>query len=219
MLEVDLQFGLIRGRGPYILELPDFEVDLGLTRAIELDLDGAMALQDAPGESFSFDQTNPDNLWLAVKAPVFDIRDPDAGWGVGFGFQIGPKLPVAPQAEGVGGEGLALIGLTVGPTQVVFNMGGLIDPGAGAAGRPQAVEGGVDFAHALDSQGRWSATAEVGGVHFFTSDPDQLSMTAGLAFDPTPNFEVSLVGLVGVLNGSDRYGALLGISPKLRLWR
>ena len=31
--------------------------------------------------------------------------------------------------------------------------------------------------------------------------------------------EVSVVGLGGFLNGGDRWGVLLGVSPTFRLWR
>ena len=46
--EVDLQLGPIRGPNSWRLVVPDFEVDLGLTREVELEVDGAV-LADKPG--------------------------------------------------------------------------------------------------------------------------------------------------------------------------
>src|SRR3989442_1722448 len=40
MLEVDLQFGVIRSRGPARVVVPDFEVDVGILPNLELDIDG-----------------------------------------------------------------------------------------------------------------------------------------------------------------------------------
>src|SRR5438552_2278800 len=61
--EVDLQVGVIRGQGPWRLVVPDFEIDLGILRNLELDVDGAYALE-APGPgSFKFENAAPDNLW------------------------------------------------------------------------------------------------------------------------------------------------------------
>ena len=39
-------------------------------------------------------------------------------------------------------------------------------------------------------------------------------VTAGPAWSPSPATQFSIVGLYGFLEGSDRYGALLGLSKK-----
>jgi hypothetical protein len=53
---------------------------------------------------------------------------------------------------------------------------------------------------------------------FLSSDPNQLLATAGLKWNAGPMLEVTLIGLWGFLAGSDRYGLLVGLSPKLRLF-
>jgi hypothetical protein len=45
-----------------------------------------------------------------------------------------------------------------------------------------------------------------------------LLATAGLKWAASRSLDLSIVGLWGFLAGSDRYGALLGISPKIRLF-
>jgi hypothetical protein len=55
-------------------------------------------------------------------------------------------------------------------------------------------------------------------VRFVSSDPPQLLATTGITFSATESLDLSVVVLVGFLEGSDRYGALLGISPKIHFF-
>src|SRR5690349_8821618 len=43
--ELDVQVGTIRSQGPARLVVPDFELDLGLLPNLELDVDGAYAIE------------------------------------------------------------------------------------------------------------------------------------------------------------------------------
>jgi hypothetical protein len=62
-------------------------------------------------------------------------------------------------------------------------------------------------------------TAELSGVKFLSSDPDQLLATAGVGRTPNPPYtQINIVGLVGFLEGSDKYGVLLGITQKIGIW-
>jgi hypothetical protein len=217
--EVDLQLGPIRGPNAWRLVVPDFEVDLGLTREVELEVDGAVAVEDRSGD---FDHLSPDNLWVSAKVGlgdvVFDEGHGDDDLRLAYGFQVGPKLPTAREAQGIGIEGLGLVGVHWRRTLVVLNLGGLMDPSAGRAGRPAGFEGGFDLDQILDDGGMWSLTGELGGVLFTSDDGDQLTATAGFTYHATPMLDLSIVGLVGLTRGSDRGGVLLGISPKFRLW-
>jgi hypothetical protein len=113
-----------------------------------------------------------------------------------------------------------LIGLHDGRAHVVLNLGAFVDPAPGASDpRPRGLEGGLDVDVDLDAGGHFSLQGELGGVRFLSADPHQLTATTGLAWSPRENLEVSLVALVGLVRGSDRYGLLLGFSPKLVLWR
>jgi hypothetical protein len=216
--EIDLQAGYVQGPSAGRVMVPDFELDLGLTSTIELDVDGAYAVEGASNAPFSFDHPAPDSLWTALKIGVLSVDGEVSGGGLGI--QVGPKLPVAPGSHGLGGEGLVLIGLRRGQAHLVLNLGGFVDPTPTASStRPRGLEGGLDLDLDLDRENHFSLQGELGGVHFFSSDPHQLTATLGLAWSPRDTLEISLTALVGLLPGSDRYGLLLGFSPKLALWR
>jgi hypothetical protein len=226
VVEADVQVGAIRGQGPWRTVVPDFELDVGLARGLELDLDGAYAIEGPSDQAFGLDHPAPDNLWLCAKVGLLDWRDdappgdeggPPLSWALGV--QAGPKLPAAPGSHGVGVEGLVLVGHVHHHTQLVLNAGAFIDPGpAPGASRPEGLELGLDLQQDLDAAGRFSLTGELAGVAFISDDPAQLLATAGMAFSPRPDLQLSLVGLWGFLDGSDRYGALLGVSKKFRLF-
>ena len=222
--EFDLQAGPIRGQGPWRLVIPDFEIDLGLLRWLEFDLDGSYALE-APGPgSFRFENAAPDNLWPALKIGIYDWVDEGSSaddltaWAVGA--QVGPKIPAAPGSHGVGFEALALIGHVLWKAHFVLNAGMFIDPHPSATSdRPIGIELGLDFDRDLDKGGHYQVTAELSGVKFLSSDPNQLLATAGLAWTPIPPYtQFTVVGLVGFLEGSDKYGMLLGLNQKIGIW-
>ena len=219
LLEVDLQLGAMRSAGPWRAVLPDAEINLGLSSRVELDVDFAFGFEGAPGRAFTFDHVVTDNVWLAAKLGLWDHRDEAAGTAWAFGVQLGPKLPLASGAYGLGYEALFLVGRTIRTTHLVVNVGGLVDPGAEVSRRrPIGVEVGLDLDQDLGRDSPFSILAEVGGIHWFTGDPDQLQVTGGLQWSPSDLLDLSLIGLVGLPPGSDRYGVLLGVSPKVRLW-
>jgi hypothetical protein len=45
VLDIDVQVGAIRSPGPWRAVMPDFELDFGLLPYLELDLDGAYAVE------------------------------------------------------------------------------------------------------------------------------------------------------------------------------
>jgi hypothetical protein len=220
-LEADLQFGVVRGSEASRIVIPDLELDLGLLRNLELDLDGAYAIEGPDDGSFGFDHAAPDSLWAAAKIGLASLDGP--GGGGAIGLQIGPKFPVAPGTHGIGIEAVALAGARHGRWHAVLNGGVFVDPGsddpAGDGGRPRGFEGGLDLDIDLDRAAHWSLTAELGGVHFLSSDPHQLIATAGVAWAAADALELSAVALFGFLQGGDRAGFILGVSPKFGLWR
>jgi hypothetical protein len=215
-LEADLQVGVVRGDTSRIV-IPDLELDVGLLRNLEIDLDGAYAIegpQDGDG-SLGFDHAAPDSLWAAAKIGLASVDRPDAGAGIGV--QIGPKFPVAPGTHGLGAEAVVLAGARAGRCHLVLNLGAFVDP-ASEGGRPRGLEGGMDVDVDLDPLGTLSLTGELGGVRFWSSDPHQLVATAGVAWAVTRNLELSATGLFGFLEGGDHAAVLLGIAPKVSLW-
>jgi hypothetical protein len=208
VVEADLQLWLVRGRQAARLVIPDVELDVGLGSHVELDIDGAYAIEGPPGGTLSFDHAAPDSLWVAAKVGV-------ELWGFGWGLQAGPKLPVGPGTRGVGAELLLLIARHAGRWHTAINAGTFIDPDGGD-GRPRGLEGGFDLAVDL---GAIALTAELGGVHFFSPEPYQLIGTAGIVWSQSERLDLSLTAVALGLGGGDRYGVLLGVSPKLSLWR
>jgi len=84
--------------------------------------------------------------------------------------------------------------------------------------RPTAGEGGLDLNYPLDASGRWAFTGELSGVRYLSPDDNQLNVTIGVTWSPTDMLDLSVVALGGPLSGGDRWGLLLGISPKVQLW-
>ena len=216
MLDLDLEVGWAHLASGDVVLLPDFEIDLGLHRHFELDLDGSYAIDPRPDAP-----TVLDNLWLSGKIGVFSVA-----WhrfGIAGGVQLGPRLPVAHGASGVGVAALALLGFTAPRTHVVFNVGGYLDPAqpisASDTARPLALQLGADVQVDLTRDGKIALHAEVSGVRSFAVDPDQCVLAAGIVYSPSDALDLSVLALFGVLPGHEHSGALAGVSPKLRLWR
>ena len=218
-LEIDAQLSATQGESAGRVIVPDFEIALGLAPNVQLEVDGAYAVEGRPQGKFSLDHSAPDNLWVSSKLRLFDLRDRAARTAWAGGLQLGPKLPLAPSARGAGYEAIALVGRTIRRTHLVLNAGALLDPGPSLRrGRPAGIEGGLDLDLDLDARDELSLVGELGGVAFISRDPHQLHATLGLAWQASKNLQLSLVGLVGLLGGGDRYGALLGVAPSFDLF-
>jgi hypothetical protein len=218
VVEVDLQFGAIRGQGPWRIIVPDFELDVGILPWLELDLDGAYAIEGPTTGPFRLDHAAPDSLWPCLKLGLFDLHDGGANQAWALGMQLGPKIPVAPGAHGIGIEGLVLVGYVRGPVHAALNLGAFVDPSSDAtAGRPIGLEAGFDLEFELGKSKRYSLIGELSGVRFLSDDPHQLLATAGVKWAALPSMDLTVIGLWGFLAGSDRYGVLFGVSPKFHL--
>jgi hypothetical protein len=215
-LALELQLGVARSDDAARLVMPDFELDLALWSFLELDIDGAYALAGSQDRPFAFSQAAPDTLWVALKTGFVDLRDEAHARAFAVGAQLGPKLPM-PTTHGVGFEALLLVGTLLGPVHLVWNAGGFIDSAiTGSTGRPSGIELGVDEELELSRRSKLVGSASY--VHFVSNDPDQLLITAGAAWTPFEALELSVLAMVGALPGGDRYGLLLGVAPKFRLF-
>jgi hypothetical protein len=208
--ELDLEVGAVKRVDSNRIVVPDAEFDLGLTDQLELDVDGAFTLDSAAGYRVS-----PDNLWVALKAGLLSFQNASRSRVLSTGIQLGPKLPIARQAQGLGLEGLFLLGLSYPRTHFIANVGGLIDPSVGNASRPCGYEGGLSFDRDLTDT--WNISTEIGGVYFFSTDPRQLHTAAGLAWAPSESWTFSGTFMLGMSRGSDPYGVFFGVSPKVHL--
>jgi hypothetical protein len=220
ILDVDLQFGFVRGPSNYRVVAPDVEIDLGLAKNVELDLDLAYGVATSGVGVFKLDRGVTDNLWVSSKVGLWSTRDDAEKTSWGLGMQMGPKLALGGDAHGVGYEGLLLLARNMGRTHLVLNLGGFVDPGVTFdTKRPVALEAGLDLTQDLDRDGMFSILGEIGGIHYFSADPDQFQLTYGLQFEPVSDLDLSLVGLLGAPPGGDHYGVLFGLSPKFALWQ
>jgi hypothetical protein len=218
-LAIDVAAGFVRGEDGPRISVPDFEVALGATDDIEFDLEGELALDKSADGTLSFDRVAPDNLWAYTKIGLFSSDDTDNRDVLSLGVQAGPKLPLAPGAQGVGIEGIVLLGYLMSKTHFVLNAGGLVDPASDPhAPRPRAVETGLSIDRQLDEAGQWSVGAQLAGVAFTSPDRDQFNTGATLTWSPSDNLDLYVTATRGWLSGGDQYGVLVGIVPHLRLW-
>ncbi|HVU02178.1 MAG TPA: hypothetical protein VHE30_10510 [Polyangiaceae bacterium] len=215
--EFDTQMGVVHAEGDAgnRLVLPDFELDLGLTENVELDLDGAFGVDrfDRPTR-----QVSGEALWTAVKLGFLDYQGTGNRPHVALGAQIGPRFPTI-GATGVGYGGLGLLTVHDSRLAVTLNAGIIVDPGDTiTGGQSTSAVSGFDISFPLDAAGKWTGIAEFAGARYFRSDPDEIGLGAGAAYSVGENLDVSLVAICGALPGSDRLGLLLGVTPSTRLW-
>jgi len=215
VLDFDLQLGPVLGSSPsgnHVL-LPDFEIGLGLTRNVELDVSGTFTLDRENGQR----HVTGDALWIATKLGLFDSHD-DQGNAWAFGLELGPRFPTL-DAAGLGYGALGLLGFTHRGIAFVLNAGTLIDPGAGLSQEhPSSLVFGLDLNAELDQRGQWSLQSELGVAHYLSSDPDELAFTLGATYAVSRRLDISLTALSGWLPNTDHAGLLLGVSPQFGLW-
>jgi hypothetical protein len=213
-LELGLQFGAMfrDGEPSTRLFVPDFELDLGLTERVELDVDGALSL-DEEGRKLTL---AGDNLWTSTKLGFISKKDPlDHNRVWALGAQLGPRLPTAPHAVGTGFGAVLLAARMAAPWHVIVNFGSVLEPrDRTVAERSLALLGGIDLDYDLDAANRWSLLAEVGSAYSLGPDPHDVHTTLGVDCSATDWLDLSLVGFYGFLAGGDRYGVFLGITPK-----
>lgn len=214
VVHADLQVGMVRGAQAGRWLIPDFGIDVGVAEDVELGLDGVISLEGTPQRPWAADHRAGDNLWLSSKLGLYESGTrTHRVWTAGI--QVGPKLPVAPDAHGIGYEGIALLAYTRGQIHVIGNLGGFVDPGGAiSSGRPAGIESGLDLMAGIGSGKRWRFIADLSGVYSLTGAPTQLQSTFGPQVSITSWLDVSPQALVGFLRDSDRVGFLVVVSPR-----
>lgn len=212
--EVDVQGGLVTGEDGQRAFVPDVEASVGISSHVELELDGTFGLDRLSKPQFL------DNTLLAARILMFDEPDaPGSSSSWSGGVQAGPRLPTLPQAHGLGMEALAIVGRTVRGVHLFAQVGSIIDPSEPVEGyrsrvHPYALEAGLDLDLDLDQTDTWSLNAELGSLTYFSPHRDQLHLAGGPALRVSKALELSVVGLVGVLPGGDRFGLLIGANTR-----
>ena len=195
----------------------DAEIDLGITRRVELDVETAVRVDGPASRPQQYDAAAFDHLWLATKLRLLELTSGSDVWA--FGAQLGPKLPAAPGAKGAGFETILVAEWTRGGTHAFGNLGAFVDPGRQVArDRPTAIEWGVTIDQDLDERNEFSILAALGSVHAFSRDPDQTAVTAGLAWMPFQSLTFSAL-VFGGIEGTDAGGVMLGVVPRIPLWQ
>lgn len=215
VLELDMQVGVVfRDQAPKTrVFVPDYEIDYGLTERVELDVDGAVALDHEDGHWVG----TADPLWTCVKLGLWsDQNELHPAKVYALGVQLGPRLPTTAHSYGTGFGAVLLAARMAAPWHVILNAGGVLEPlDHTDPRRSAAVLGGVDFDYDLDRANRWSLLAELGGSYSLGPDPHDVHTTLGVDFASADWLDLSLVGYYGFLPGGDRAGIFLGFAPKL----
>ena len=218
--EVDLEFGAIRSPGPWRFVIPDFELDFGIHHNVELDLDGAYAIEGPDSGAFAFDHAVPDSLWPSLKIGIWDDhdyetkhargdRDPDRAQAAGR-----PSLARHRRRGPAHGRWQpARRERGAQPGRVHRTGAGRASPTARSASRRASISR-CSWTRRTGSSGPASWRRRTSSRR----TPNQLHATTGITWSASPNLDLSVVGVFGFLAGDDRYGILFGIEPKLRMF-
>ena len=79
---------------------------VGLFPRVEIDIDGAYAIEGPDDGRFAFDYPAPDNIWVAAKLGLYDSRKEGETTAWAIGAQLGPSFPPRATCTGIGYEGL-----------------------------------------------------------------------------------------------------------------
>ena len=220
-VEIDTQIGLLRtSDARWKSPLVDVELDVGVAPGVEIDLDFAYAALGPESGRMGYAESAPDNLWAAMKLGLLNRRDEATGKAWSIVAQLGPRVPTSRGAHGAGGEALLLVGRTWPGQHVVLNVGAAVDPAPEAgARRPAGIELGIDVDYDLDRAHRFSLLGEIGGFAALTGASHQVHATLGVGWSATSWRTLSASGLAGFVGDSDRFGVLLGVSPKWAIWQ
>lgn len=159
--EADLRLGWSGGAAQPHLVAPDIQLDLGLSRTLEVGLD-VQAGTLARGDGWTF----TDFAWLSAKHLLLDRRARTRA--VAIGIQHGPRLGQGLLPDALGYQGVVLASLRSPEAMVVFSLGAYGDPrdrleAARSLGWFSAVDAtvGITDPWALEAQvsgGNWGST-------------------------------------------------------------
>jgi hypothetical protein len=211
-LSVDAQLGGSYGDGEYgsRLIVPDYELDLALSKRLELDVQGGYALVELGGQK---QEIVGDATWVALRWAPVQLEDKQSGRTFGVGLQLGPRFPGVHNMKAFGLGALALVGAGNKRLHVVLNLGSALD-----RDQEWSLAYGADVVYELSVKAKWRALMQVAGAHFFGDDPDQALLSIGIAHELSDDFELSLLVLTGPVVKGDRFGMTFGMTYDARLW-
>jgi hypothetical protein len=211
-LAIDGQLGATYGDGSdgSRLVVPDFELDIGLLKWLELDIDSAYSLvQLESGER----EWVGEPVWTALRFDLYSWEREETGRTFGVGLQVGPRFPNLRNLGGVGFAGLLLFGGGTRTFHVVANVGGTVEL-AHAFGLIY----GVGFQQELSDEHKIALVGQLAAITYFDDSPNQLLLSVGAQKALNEELEVQLVVLGGPAYEGDRIGVLAGATYRHGLW-
>lgn len=186
--EADLRLGWSGGAAQPHLVAPDIQLDLGLSRTLEIGLD-VQAGTLARGDGWTF----TDFAWISAKHLLLDRRA--RARAVAVGIQHGPRLGQGLLPDALGYQGVVLASLRWPDAMFVLALGAYRDPRANPA-VPRALGwfGSVDATASISSdwgiEGQlsganwgsygWSAAACLGGARGLGTQTVRLGLSASI---------------------------------------
>jgi hypothetical protein len=192
------------------LVAPDFEVDIGLLKWLELDIDSGYSLVKLErGERHWVGEP----VWTALRFDLYSWERGETGRTFGVGLQVGPRFPNLRNLGGVGFAGLLLFGGGTRTFHVVANIGGSVEL-AHAFGLIY----GVGFQQELSDEHNIALIGQLAAIEYFDDSPSQLLLSVGAQKGLSDELEVELVVLGGPAYAGDRIGVLAGATYRHGLW-
>ena len=207
--ELDTRIGILHTADNSTLVSPDFALDLGIDRRLELDLDGQAGVDWATGNWLAQDQ-----LWFSTKHLLWDSHGKDNA--LAFGLQQGPRFAVMPNTWGFGYQALGLLGIRATHWQGVLSLGGFVDPmEINTFQRPIGVLGGIDWSFDLNDD--WDIAPSLAFTLHGEGNLDTVA-TVDLEVD-LGAFGSARAGVIAGWQDSGRViGMELGYAPRVNLW-
>jgi hypothetical protein len=220
VIDADVESGFIHdGQGDQLM-LADVELDVGILPRVEFDLDTSLWTSSVGLGTFQPGPAQFDNVWAGLKIGLVTGGRPGAPGAWGVGVQLGPRIALAPDAQGLGAEVLVIVEWTRRWGTVSLNVGGFSEPRqAGLHEVSRALVGAVDLAIPLGRSDVWTLTAEGFGVLNELTAQRELGASVGIACACSTHLGASLTALGGWIGDGPALGVLLGLSPQVRAWR
>jgi hypothetical protein len=208
-VEIDSQLGGFYGDGhdQSRLVVPDVEIDLGVCKWLEIDLDAALIFSQIEPDSVKL---VGDPVWLTARVDALSWQDKESQATFGIGLQAGPRFPSVATPKGVGFAGLLLVGGGTRALHLVANVGALLD-----YHQKRAILYGLDAEYELGEH--WSLLGNFAAAYYF-GDPQQLLLAAGSSYKPTQRLALSLLAIGGPFVHGDRAGGMFGVSYSFQAW-
>ncbi len=203
--ELDTRVGILRTGDASNIVVPDFALDLGISRRLELDLDAQAGMDLATGQWLAQDQ-----LWISGKHMIWDQHGKTEAWA--FGVQQGPRFAVMPNTWGFGYQALAMTSIRALHWQGVVSLGGFIDPqDVNTFHRPVGALAGLDWSFDLNDD--WDIAPSLAFTLHGEGNVDAVA-TVDLELD-VGKWGSTRVGVMGGWQDSGRVvGLELGYAPR-----